>query len=326
MENKVIMEFKNLKKYFPVQSSIHMQPASVKAIDGVSLKIYQGETLSLVGESGCGKSTTGRCAIGLLPVSDGQIIYEERDISNIKDSKRRELAKELQMIFQDPYSSLNPRMTIGEILEEPLKIHRICGKKERMERVREIIKKVGLREDQYYRYPHEFSGGQKQRIGIARALMLNPKFIVCDEPVSALDVSIQSQILNLLSELKAEGNITYLFISHNMSVVRYISDRVGVMYLGHLMELCETEELYDHPLHPYTQALLAAVPEVNPHEKKQYIKLEGDIPSPLNPPSGCVFHNRCPYAKTVCKEAVPELQEVSNKHYVACFNYEGYEL
>lgn len=322
MDKEVIMELKNIKKYFPVQRSIRMQPASVKAIDDVSLKIYKGETISLVGESGCGKSTTGRCAIGLLPVTAGQILYNGKNIENQK--AKHELAKELQMIFQDPYSSLNPRMTIGSILEEPLKIHHVCGKEERMERVMEMFLKVGMREDQYYRYPHEFSGGQKQRIGIARALMLNPKLVVCDEPVSALDVSIQSQILNLLSKMKEEADITYLFISHNMSVVHYVSDRVGVMYLGHLVELASTEALYQSPLHPYTQALLAAVPEVNPHYKKEKIKLNGEIPSPLNPPSGCVFHNRCPYAMTVCKEAVPTLQEVSSKHFVACFKHEEY--
>lgn len=322
MEKKVIMEFKGLKKYFPIQDSMQRHAASVKAIDGVSLEIFEGETLSLVGESGCGKSTTGRCAIGLLSITEGDVLYKGQSFANLKERKKRNLAKELQMIFQDPYSSLNPRMRIGEILEEPLKIHKICGKQERMKRVREMLKKVGLREDQYYRYPHEFSGGQKQRIGIARALMLNPQFIVCDEAVSALDVSIQSQILNLLSELKQERNMTYLFISHNMSVVRYISDRVGVMYLGHLMELSATDALYANPLHPYTQALLAAVPEVNPHEKKKTIKLEGDIPSPINPPSGCVFHNRCPYAKSICMESVPNLMEIESGHLVACFLYQ----
>ena len=324
MNKEVIMELKNIKKYFPVKRSIRMQPASVKAIDDVSLNIYKGETLSLVGESGCGKSTAGRCAVGLLPVTDGQIQYKGKDIANQKENEKYELAKELQMIFQDPYSSLNPRMTIGSILEEPLKIHRVCGREERMERVMEMFLKVGMREDQYYRYPHEFSGGQKQRVGIARALMLDPELVVCDEPVSALDVSIQSQILNLLSKMKEEREITYLFISHNMSVVRYVSDRVGVMYLGHLVELASTEELYQKPLHPYTQALLAAVPEVNPHYKKDKIKLKGEIPSPLEPPSGCVFHNRCPYAMTVCEEASPMLQEGSAGHFVACFKHEEY--
>ncbi len=324
MEKEVIMEISHLKKYFPVQSSIRMQPASVKAIDDVSLTVYRNETLSLVGESGCGKSTTGRCAIGLLPSTEGCITYNGRDITHLKGKQQRALSREMQMIFQDPYSSLNPRMTVGAILEESMAIHHTGSREQRMKRAMEMFLKVGMREDQYYRYPHEFSGGQKQRIGIARALMLNPKLVVCDEPVSALDVSIQSQILNLLSRMKEEGNITYLFISHNMSVVRYISDRVGVMYLGHLVELASTQELYTHPLHPYTMALLSAVPEVDPHFKKEKIKLKGDIPSPLNPPSGCVFHNRCPYATTFCGDAVPTMQEASAGHFVACFRHEEY--
>jgi peptide/nickel transport system ATP-binding protein/oligopeptide transport system ATP-binding protein len=325
MEAEKILEAKNLKKYFPVQSNIRMNPKSVKAVDDVSFHVYKGETLSLVGESGCGKSTTGRCAIGLLPITSGEVLYEGKDISKVKEKERRALTKELQMIFQDPYSSLNPRMTIGSIIEETLLIHKIAKTKiERMHKAMDMLQKVGIREDQYYRYPHEFSGGQKQRIGIARALILNPKLIVCDEPVSALDVSIQSQVLNLLTEMKKEMDVTYLFISHNMSVVRYISDRVGVMYLGHLVELALTQELYDNPLHPYTQVLLSAVPEVNPHIKKEQILLEGDIPSPLNPPSGCVFHNRCPYAETVCQDAVPQLQEISPGHFVACFRHEVY--
>ncbi len=320
-----IMEIKHLKKYFPVQSHVRMEPKSVKAVDDISLDIYKRETISLVGESGCGKSTTGRCSICLLPSTSGEIIYEGKDITKVKERERRNLAKELQMIFQDPYSSLNPRMTVGSIIEEPLIIHRVCkSKEERMERAMEMLRKVGMREDQYYRYPHEFSGGQRQRIGIARALMLRPKLIVCDEPVSALDVSIQSQVLNLLAEMKQELEVTYLFISHNMSVVRYISDRIGVMYLGHLVELTSTEELYGNPLHPYTQALLSAVPEVSPHIKKEQILLEGDIPSPLNPPSGCVFHNRCPYADIMCGDAMPELQEVSPGHFAACFRHEVY--
>lgn len=325
MEKEVIMEISHLKKYFPVQSSIRMQPASVKAIDDISLKVYRNETLSLVGESGCGKSTTGRCAIGLLSATDGSVQYNGREIAHLKGKGKKELSKEMQMIFQDPYSSLNPRKTVGAILEETMVIHHtVKSKAERMQKAMEMFLKVGMREDQYYRYPHEFSGGQKQRIGIARALMLSPKLVVCDEPVSALDVSIQSQILNLLLKMKQEGNITYIFISHNMSVVRYISDRVGVMYLGHLVELAPTEELYSHPLHPYTKALLSAVPEVDPHSKKEKIKLQGDIPSPLNPPSGCVFHNRCPYVTTFCGDAVPTLSEVSPEHFVACFRHEEY--
>lgn len=323
MSEEKILEVKNLKKYFMVQSSVmRAVPKSVKAVDNVSFSMFKGETFSLVGESGCGKSTTGRCIIGLLPSTSGEVLSEGKDITKLNNHERRMMTSELQMIFQDPYSSLDPRMTIGEIIEEPLLIHKICNKKQdRMERAMAMLKRVGLREDQYYRFPHEFSGGQKQRIGIARALILKPKFIVCDEPVSALDVSIQSQVLNLLSEMKEELGITYLFISHNMSVVRYISDRIGVMYLGNLVEVASTEELYNNPLHPYTQALLSAVPEIDPRIKKEQIMLQGDIPSPLNPPSGCVFHNRCQYAKPICSDIKPTLQEVKPGHWVSCVDF-----
>lgn len=322
MEREAILELKNVQKYFSLQGSLRAGQKTVKAVDGVSLDVLRGETLSLVGESGCGKSTTGRCAIGLLPVTRGQVLYQGRNIAVLKERERRCLAGDLQMIFQDPYSSLNPRMTIGSILEEPLIIHKVCaGKTERMERVVEMLEKVGMRADQYYRFPHEFSGGQKQRVGIARALMLRPQMVVCDEPVSALDVSIQSQVLNLLMELRKELNITLLFISHNMSVVRFLSDRVGVMYLGHLVELAPTEELYGSPLHFYTQALFSAVPEVNPHVKKKQILLEGDIPSPIDPPSGCVFRSRCPCAMEVCGDEAPDMREVSPGHFVACYRY-----
>ncbi|MDD5827959.1 MAG: dipeptide ABC transporter ATP-binding protein [Lachnospira sp.] len=326
MEREKILEVKNLKKYFPVQNTtIHAAPKSVKAVDDVSFNVFKGETFSLVGESGCGKSTTGRCLIGLIPATSGEVMYNGKDVTKLNNKERRLMTSELQMIFQDPYSSLDPRMTVGSIIEEPLLIHKICkSKQERMERAMDMLKKVGLREDQYYRYPHEFSGGQKQRIGIARALILKPKLIVCDEPVSALDVSIQSQVLNLLSEMKKELDITYVFISHNMSVVRYISDRIGVMYLGHLVEVASTEELYSNPLHPYTQALLSAVPEINPHIKKKQITLQGDIPSPLNPPSGCVFHNRCPHCKPVCEDMLQNLQEVKPGHWVACVDHQAY--
>lgn len=325
MEQEKIMEVHNLKKYFPVQSKVRMAPKSVKAVDDLSFDVYKGETFSLVGESGCGKSTTGRCLIHLLQVTDGKIIYKGKDITTITEKERRNLTQELQMIFQDPYTSLNPRMTVGTIIEEPLLIHKICtSKEERMQRGLEMMEKVGLRKDQYFRFPHEFSGGQRQRIGLARALICNPSLVVCDEPVSALDVSIQSQVLNLLEEMKEEMGVTYIFISHNMSVVRYISDRIGVMYLGHLVELAETEELYKNPLHPYTKALLSAVPEINPHIKKEQIILEGDIPSPINPPSGCVFHNRCPYATSECGDAVPKFVEKDKGHFVACFREEQY--
>lgn len=325
MEKEMIMEVKSLKKYFPVQSSMRKQPMAVKAVDDVSLHVMKGETLSLVGESGCGKSTTGKCLCGLIPDTSGKILLEGKDITGLKGKEKKELTKKIQMIFQDPYSSLNPRKTVGAIIEESLLIHKIgANRQERMEMAMDMFLKVGMREDQYFRYPHEFSGGQKQRIGIARALILNPRLVICDEPVSALDVSIQSQILNLLSDLKKERNITYVFISHNMSVVRYISDRVGVMYLGHLVELAPTEELYNNPLHPYTRALLSAVPEINPNVKREKIKLQGEIPSPLNPPSGCVFHNRCQSCTTFCGDAVPVLEQVSPGHYVACFRHEEY--
>lgn len=320
-----ILEVKNLKKYFPVESKVRVEPKSVKAVDDVSFDVYRNETLSIVGESGCGKSTTGRCLIGLNKPTSGEVIYNGKNIVGISDREQRVLCKDLQMIFQDPYSSLNPRMTIGSILEEPLIIHKICKtKEERMQRVLDMLEKVGMRRDHYYRYPHEFSGGQRQRIGIARALILEPKLVVCDEPVSALDVSIQSQVLNLLAEVKKEMNITYVFISHNMSVVRYISDRVGVMYLGHLVELAGTEELYNNPLHPYTQALLSTVPEPDPHVKREQIMLKGDIPSPLNPPSGCIFHNRCPYNEPICQDQMPPLVEIKPGHFVACYRHQLY--
>lgn len=320
-----ILEVKNLKKYFPVESKVRVEPKSVKAVDDVSFDVYRNETLSIVGESGCGKSTTGRCLIGLNKPTSGEVIYNGKNIVGISDKEQRVLCKDLQMIFQDPYSSLNPRMTIGRILEEPLIIHKICKtKEERMQRVLDMLEKVGMRRDHYYRYPHEFSGGQRQRIGIARALILEPKLVVCDEPVSALDVSIQSQVLNLLAEVKKEMNITYVFISHNMSVVRYISDRVGVMYLGHLVELAGTEELYNNPLHPYTQALLSTVPEPDPHVKREQIMLKGDIPSPLNPPSGCIFHNRCPYNEPICQDQMPPLVEIKPGHFVACYRHQLY--
>ncbi len=320
-----ILEVKNLKKYFPVESKVRVEPKSVKAVDDVSFDVYRNETLSIVGESGCGKSTTGRCLIGLNKPTSGEVIYNGKNIVGISDKEQRVLCKDLQMIFQDPYSSLNPRMTIGSILEEPLIIHKICKtKEERMQRVLDMLEKVGMRRDHYYRYPHEFSGGQRQRIGIARALILEPKLVVCDEPVSALDVSIQSQVLNLLAEVKKEMNITYVFISHNMSVVRYISDRVGVMYLGHLVELAGTEELYNNPLHPYTQALLSTVPEPDPHVKREQIMLKGDIPSPLNPPSGCIFHNRCPYNEPICQDQMPPFVEIKPGHFVACYRHQLY--
>jgi peptide/nickel transport system ATP-binding protein/oligopeptide transport system ATP-binding protein len=320
MMDEKLLKVLNLKKYFSVQTGIGREALRVKAIDDISFDIYEGETFGLVGESGCGKSTTGRCAIGLLPATEGFVSYRGMSIAGLDNANRRALTRELQMIFQDPYSSLNPRMTAGAAIEEPLLIHKVCATKaERKEKSMEMFKKVGMREDQYYRFPHELSGGQRQRVGIARALILAPRLIVCDEPVSALDVSIQSQILNLLSEMKALLNMTYLFISHNMSVVRYISDRVGVMYLGRLVEITRTEALYAGPLHPYTQALLAAVPQIGPQAKGEPVLLQGDIPSPINPPRGCVFHTRCPRAEKICAENIPPLGEAYPGHSVACF-------
>lgn len=317
----IILEVKNLKKYFPVQnSSLKTGPQYVKAVDDVSFSIKRGETFSLVGESGCGKSTTGRCVIDLIKPTSGIVNFNGENLVTISEKERRSLSAKMQMVFQDPYMSLNPRMTVGKIVEESLEVHGI-GKNssERMELAMEMLEKVGLRADQYYRYPHGFSGGQKQRIGIARALILKPELLVCDEPVSALDVSIQSQVLNLLGQMKKELGITYLFISHNMSVVRYVSDRIGVMYLGHLVELAETEELFKNPIHPYTKALLSAVPEVDIHTKTEPIVLEGEIPSPMSPPSGCVFHNRCRYCKTMCSDQFPNFREISPGHFVSCF-------
>lgn len=323
MENEVILQVNNLKKYFKVPGKLFSQAQYVKAVDDVSFSLFRNETLGIVGESGCGKSTTGRCLIDLIPVTSGEVIYEGKDITKIKGAQKKAMTKEMQMIFQDPFSSLNPRMTIGSIIEEPLKIHKIGGSSdERMKLVIDMMDKVGLRKDMYYRYPHEFSGGQRQRIGIARALILNPKIIICDEPVSALDVSIQSQVLNLLSEIKKSMNMTYIFISHNMSVVRYICDRVAVMYLGRIVEIASTKQLYNNPMHPYTKALLSAVPEADPHVKKERIILKGEIPSPLNPPSGCVFHNRCPEIGEDCGKMVPHLVEAEEGHFVSCLQCE----
>jgi oligopeptide transport system ATP-binding protein len=317
-----LLKVENLKKHFPITGGILGRPvSSVKAVDGVSFTVNKGETLGIVGESGCGKSTTGRMLMRLIDPSEGRVTFEERELTSLSNSEMRKIRREIQMVFQDPYASLNPRHTVEKILEEPLKVHGIGSAKERKKRVHELLNIVGLSSYHAKRYPHQFSGGQRQRIGIARALMTKPKLIIADEPVSALDVSIQSQVLNLMQDLQKEFELTYIFIAHDLGVVRHISDRVGVMYLGKMVELSDSEKLYDNPLHPYTQALLSAVPIPDPDFKRETILLQGDIPSPSNPPSGCTFHTRCPHATEVCKQKVPEFKEHQPGHYVACHLY-----
>lgn len=318
-ENELMMDVQNLKKYFPIWGGILRRVIGwVKAVDGVSFEIKKGETFGLVGESGCGKSTVGRTILRLLTKTEGDVNYKGRDLFSLDRSELTNLRQEMQIIFQDPYSSLNPRLTVSDIVGEALKEHRITNGKETVARVRDTVEKCGLQPHHLRRYPHEFSGGQRQRIGLARALVLNPEFIVCDEPVSALDVSIQSQILNLLLDLQQDMGLTYLFISHDLSVVRHISNRVGVMYLGDLVEVSEVEKLFSNPQHPYTRALLSAIPTPNPRRKGEKILLKGSIPSPANPPEGCKFHTRCPEAKEVCKEKTPELVEIEEDHRVSC--------
>lgn len=317
---ETLLKVENLQKYFPIRKGIlvQRQVGNVKAVDGVSFEVKRGETLGLVGESGCGKSTTGRTLLRLLEPTGGKVSFEGKVINNLSNEEMRLMRSQMQMIFQDPYASLNPRMTVGDIIGEPILIHGLSDHSEREKRVRKLLDVVGLSPYHGARFPHEFSGGQRQRIGIARALSVNPKLIVCDEPVSALDVSIQAQVINLLEDLQQEFNLTYLFIAHDLSVVKHISDRVAVMYLGKMVELSDSKELYRNPLHPYTIALLSAIPVPDPTAKKDRIILKGDVPSPVNPPSGCRFHTRCPKAQGICKEQDPEFKDVGNGHFVAC--------
>jgi oligopeptide transport system ATP-binding protein len=319
MDPDVLLSVRDLVQYFPIKGGLFSRVVGhVKAVDGVSFDIKRGETLGLVGESGCGKTTTGRAILRLIEPTSGEVIFEGRDIVKLPKSEMRALRREMQIVFQDPFGSLNPRMSVGEIIEEPLAIHHIGNSRERQQRVRELLEVVGLAAYHIRRYPHEFSGGQRQRIGIARALALNPKLVVADEPVSALDVSIQSQILNLMDDLQKEFGLTYLFIAHGLNVIRHISDRVGVMYLGVMMEIADSDEIYRRPMHPYTEALFSAIPIPNPAVRRERIILQGDVPSPVNPPSGCRFHTRCPIAQEVCKVERPPLKESAPGHWVAC--------
>jgi len=319
MAETPLLEVKHLKKHFPIKGGVFSKTIGyVYAVDDINFTLGKGETLGLVGESGCGKSTTGRTILRLIEPTDGAIYFEGQDITTLDKSAMRALRREMQIIFQDPYASLNPRMTVGSIIGEPLEIHKIAKGSEKEERVASLLQKVGLRAEDMRKYPHEFSGGQRQRIGIARALALNPKLIVCDEPVSALDVSIQAQVINLLEDLQTEFGLSYLFIAHNLNVVEHISDRVAVMYLGQIVELASDEELYKNPQHPYTEALLSAVPIPDPTVKKKRIILEGDVPSPINPPKGCHFHTRCMYKDKICEEVEPEFKDIGGGHWVAC--------
>jgi peptide/nickel transport system ATP-binding protein len=331
-KSKCLVEVKSLKKYFPIEKGILKKVVGhVRAVDDVSFKIHEGETLGLVGESGCGKTTLGRCLLRIVEPTEGTVNFRVSpektvDVTKVDKKELRSLYRDMQMVFQDPFSSLDPRMTILDIVGEPLKMNKVCSGEEYVERVKELVQLVGLETGHLRRYPHAFSGGQRQRIGIARALALNPKFIVADEPVSALDVSVQAQILNLLKQLQKELNLAYLFIAHDLSVVEHISHRVGVMYVGKLVELASTEDLFTKPLHPYTEALLSAVPRPDPEVKASRIVLPGEIANPANPPSGCYFHPRCRYAVNQCKEVAPKWEEIKPGHYCACHRAKELDL
>lgn len=321
-KNDRLLEVRGLKKYFPITGGLLRKIVGyVKAVDGVDLFIKRAETLGLVGESGCGKSTLGRAILRLIDATEGEITYNGQNILELTKEEMRELRKKMQIIFQDPYASLNPRMTVGDIVGEPMDIFGLAKGREKEEKILELLNIVGLDVQHIRRYPHEFSGGQRQRIGIARALAVNPEIIICDEPVSALDVSVRSQVLNLMQELQQKFQLTYLFISHDLSVVKHISDRICVMYLGKIVEVSEKNELYSNPLHPYTKALLSAIPIPDPEAKRERIILEGDVPTPINPPTGCRFHTRCQYAMPICSRQEPILKDTGNEHFVACHLY-----
>lgn len=323
-KEEVLLEVNDLIKHFPIKGGVFGRVMGhVKAVDGISFYVNKGETLGLVGESGCGKTTTGKVVLRLEEATEGQILFEGKNVLDMGREEMRAMRREMQIIFQDPYSSLNPRMTVGNIIGEALEIHGLAKGKKKEKRVKELLETVGLTAHHMRRYPHEFSGGQRQRIGVARALAVDPKLIVCDEPVSALDVSIQAQVINLMEDLQDDFDLTYLFIAHDLSVVKHISDRIAVMYLGKIVEMADKNELFENPIHPYTQALLSAIPIPDPTIKREKIILKGDVPSPVNPPSGCRFHTRCPYVMDICKTEEPEFVDWGDGHYAACHLEEG---